>query len=225
MEFNTLNFSLTMIIIIITAGLSLAGFSSRKVIDDLIFYPPAVSERNQWYRFITCGFIHADLGHLAFNMISLYMLGTPVEKIFMKAQLFGENGKLLYLALYFSALVVSLLPTYTKNKNNSYYRSLGASGAVAAVVFTYIMLAPMTDLYLFFIPIPVPAFIFGFLYLGISAYLDRRGGGRINHSAHFWGSVYGAVFIIVTSYFIAKYPVVQNFADSVKYWISSKFGG
>ncbi len=223
MEFNTLSFSLTTIIIIITAGLSIAGFANQKVIDDLIFYPPAVSQRKQWYRFITCGFIHADVAHLAFNMISLYMLGVPVEKYFI--QLFDESGKILYLLMYLSALVACLLPTYLKNKDNYHYRSLGASGAVAAVVFAFIMLAPMTSLYMFFIPVPIPAFIFGVLYLVLSAYLDKRGGGNINHSAHFWGSLYGLVFIILTCYLIAKYPVVQRFVEQVQFWFTSKFGG
>jgi membrane associated rhomboid family serine protease len=210
-----------MIIIIVTVGLSVAGISNYRVKEDLIFFPPAISKRNQWYRFITCGFIHADYAHLAFNMISLYMLGTPVENYFM--QLFDESGKVLYLVMYISALAVCLLPTYLKNTDNYNYRSLGASGAVAAVVFAFIMLAPMTSLYLFFIPIPVPAFIFGVLYLVLSAYLDKRGGGNINHSAHFWGSLYGLVFIVATCYLIADYPVIQRFIEQVQFWFSSKF--
>jgi len=116
MEFNTLSFSLTTIIIIITAGLSIAGFTNRKVIDDLIFYPPAVSQRKQWYRFFTCGFIHADTMHLIFNMYTLYMFGGAVENAFESVVLFGTKGKFLYLGLYISALMVSLLPTYFKTK-------------------------------------------------------------------------------------------------------------
>lgn len=223
MEFNTLNLSLTTIIIIITIGLSLAGFSSQKVMDDLIFYPPAVSKRNQVYRFITCGFIHADVMHLVFNMYAFYMFGRAVEEYFL--QLFGNNGKAMYIALYLSSLVICLLPTYFKNRDNYYYKSLGASGAVAAVVFTYIMLQPMQGIGIIFIPgIYIPAFAFGIIYLAVSAYLDRRGGGRINHSAHFWGSVYGVLFIIVTSYFLSHYPVLEHFVEQVKAWLSSKFG-
>jgi len=224
MEFNTISLSLTVIIIIITVGISLAGFSSQKVIDDLIFYPPAVSKRNQWYRFITCGLIHADIMHLAFNMYTFYMFGLAVEKVFETPQLFGDKGRILFLVLYISALVVCLLPTYNKNKDNYHYRSLGASGAVSAIVFAYIMLGPMQELYLFFIPVGIPAFIFAFLYLAISAYLDRRGGGNINHSAHLWGAIYGIIFIVVAAYFLGKYPVLQSFIDQVKFWFSSKFG-
>src|SRR5215203_1741165 len=95
----------TTIIIIITAIVSIGGFSSQKIIDDLIFYPPAVTQRRQWYRFITCGFIHADYGHLIFNMLSLYFFGDNVETIFKL--LFNGSGTLLYILLYISALVVS----------------------------------------------------------------------------------------------------------------------
>jgi membrane associated rhomboid family serine protease len=193
------------------------------VIDQLIFYPPAISRRKQVYRFITCGFIHADAMHLIFNMFSFFFLGQIVEQKF-RTELFGDSGQLLYIVLYISALVVCLLPTYLKNPDNYYYKSLGASGAVSAVVFTFIMLDPMQGLSLLFIPIPIPAFLFGILYLVISAYLDKRGGGNINHSAHFWGAIYGIVFTIITCYFIAKYPVVQNFIDEVQAWFSSKFG-
>jgi membrane associated rhomboid family serine protease len=220
MEFNSLNLSVTLIIIIITVGLSIAGFSNHKVMDDLIFYPPAISRRKQYYRFITCGFIHADVMHLLFNMYAFYMFGGTVELYFN--ELFGSNGKLLYITLYLSALVICLLPTYLKNQDNYYYKSLGASGAVAAVVFTYIMLDPMQGIGLIFIPgIYIPAFAFAIIYLAVSAYLDKRGGGGINHSAHFWGSVYGVIFIIIASYFIGKYPLLQNFISQVRAWFSS----
>ena len=117
--------SITLILIIITVLVSIVGFSNEKLMDDLIFYPPAVSQRNQWYRFFTCGFIHADFGHLLFNMISFYFFGKVVEDVF--AIFFPQIGKLLYLLMYLSALMVSLLPTYFKNRNNYNYRSLGAS--------------------------------------------------------------------------------------------------
>jgi membrane associated rhomboid family serine protease len=223
MQFNTLNLSITIIIIIITVGISLGGFSSQKIMDDLIFYPPAITKRKQWYRFITCGFIHADVMHLLFNMYAFYTFGSAVEIYF--GQLFGTNGKLLYIVLYISALVVALLPTYFKNVDNYYYKSLGASGAVAAVVFTYIMLQPMQPLGLIIIPgIHIPAFAFAVIYLAVSAYLDKRGGGGINHSAHLWGSLYGVVFIIITTYFLTKYPLLKNFILHVQQWFTSNFG-
>lgn len=221
MEFQTLSLNVTIIIIIITAILSIGGFSNQKVIDDLIFYPPAISRRKQWYRFITCGFIHADVFHLLFNMYALYAFGRAVETYFQDTQLFGENGKLMYIVLYLTSLVVCLLPTYLKNTDNYYYKSLGASGAVAAVVFVFIALKPMSEIGLIILPgIGVPAFVFAILYLVISAYLDKRGGGNINHSAHLWGSLYGLLFIVVACYTMTDYPLVNEFVLQVKAWFS-----
>lgn len=219
MEFAPFSLNLTLVIIIITVILSIAGFNNQKVMDDLIFYPPAISRRKQWYRFITCGFIHADVLHLAFNMYAFYMFGGSVERAF--ELLFADMGKILFLALYLSALVVALLPTYLKNTDNYYYKSLGASGAVAAVVFAYIMLQPMAGIGLIFIPgIHIPAFIFAIIYLAVSAYLDKRGGGAINHSAHFWGSVYGVIFMIAACYLVADYPVIDHFINQVRNWLN-----
>ena len=210
---------ITTIIIIITALVSIGGFSNQKIIDDLIFYPPAVSQKKQWYRFITCGLIHADAGHLIFNMLSLYFFGRSVEKVFIS--LFDQNGKWLYLIMYASALLICLLPTYFKHKNDYYYRSLGASGAVSAVIFAGLTLFPGMEVMLFFIPIPIPGFVFGPLYLLISAWLDRRGGGNINHSAHFWGALYGVLFIAVAGRMIG-FDVIENFKTGIKMYLQAK---
>jgi membrane associated rhomboid family serine protease len=211
--------SITLVIIIITAIISISGFSNSNVIDKLIFYPPAVTNENQWYRFITCGFIHADYGHLIFNMLSLYFFGRYVESSLI--DIFGDSGTLLYIILYLSALVVSLLPTYFKNKNNYYYRSLGASGAVSAVIFAGLMIAPETEVYIFFIPIPIPGFIFAPLYLLISAMMDRKGGSNINHSAHIWGAIYGLVFIIIAGRAIG-YDAVSSGFERIKLYMQAK---
>jgi membrane associated rhomboid family serine protease len=212
--------SITLIIVIVTAIISITGFSNQKVIDDLIFYPPAVSRNNQWYRFFTCGLIHADLGHLIFNMLSLYFFGKFVEDAF--ASLLPHQGKWLYLLMYISALAVSILPTYNKHKDDYNYRSLGASGAVSAVIFAGLLLSPTTGVYLYFIPIPIPGFIFAPLYLLISVMMDRRGRDNINHSAHIWGAIYGLAFVVVLGR-IADFPVVQNCIRDIKYWLDSKF--
>lgn len=209
--------SITLIIIIITTLVSIGGFSNQKIIDDLIFYPPAITKQNQWYRFFTCGLIHADWGHLFFNMLSLYFFGIGVENAFQ--ELFGVNGKWIYLALYISALLASLLPTFSKNKDNYYYRSLGASGAVSAVIFAGVLLNPLSELLVYFIP--MRGFIFAPLYLIISAWLDRRGGGNINHSAHFWGAIYGLGFVIIACRFI-DFPVIQHSLQQIKSFFQAK---
>lgn len=206
--------SITVIIIIITALVSFTAFSNQKVVDDLIFYPPAVSQHNQWYRFFSCGLIHADMAHLAFNMYAFYLFGSRVEEAF--TAIFGEKGKIFYLLMYISALGVCLLPTYAKNKNNYHYRSLGASGAVSAVVFAYILFNPLQGLGLLFIPIYIAGFLFGLIYLLISNWMEKRGGDGINHSAHMWGSIYGVVFIVVMAKFFSDVPVLGIFIEQIK---------
>jgi membrane associated rhomboid family serine protease len=211
--------TITVIIIIITVLISISAFSNQKIMNDLIFYPPAVSNNNQYYRFITCGVIHADYGHLFFNMLALYFFGQFVENAF--EFIFGVAGKILYLLLYVLALIASLLPTYFKNKDNSYYRSLGASGAVSAVIFAGIILDPANKIYLMFIPIGIPGFVFGPVYLLISAWLDRKGSDNINHSAHIWGALFGIVFLVVAGYASGKYNAVEEFIEKVRYYLGS----
>ena len=206
--------SITVILIIITALISISAFSNQKIMGDLIFYPPAVSNNNQYYRFITCGFIHADYAHLIFNMFSFYMFGQFVEEGF--AYIFGNAGKVLYLLLYLLALIASLLPTYFKNKNNELYRSLGASGAVSAVIFAGIMLKPDLKMGLIFLPVMIPGFVFGPVYLLISAWLDKKGNDNINHSAHIWGALFGIAFLIVAGQISGEYDAVGQFVDKVR---------
>ena len=207
--------TITLIIIVLTCLVSFSAFSNEKLMNDLIFYPPAISRNNQWYRFFTCGLLHADFFHLLFNMYALYLFGTAVERAFV--QIFGTTGKMVYLAMYILALGACLIPTYNKNKNNSAYRSLGASGAVSAVIFVYIVLDPLNGLGLIIIPrLYVAGFIFGAMYLAISSWLDKRGGGNINHSAHIYGALFGVLFVIVACYALSDYRVIESFINKVK---------
>jgi len=205
--------TVTIIILLLTCVISFTAFSNEKITNDLIFYPPAVTNHNQWYRFITCGFIHADFLHLAFNMYTFFIFGKMVESAFI--EIFGRSGTALYTILYKSSLVACLLPTYFKHKNDSYYRSLGASGAVSAVIFAGIVLYPTMGLQIFPIPINIPAFIFGPLYLIVSAYLAKKGHGNINHSAHIWGAVFGILFLLVTCQFLSDFRPVEHFVEQV----------
>jgi membrane associated rhomboid family serine protease len=214
--------SITVIIIIITSLISFSAFNNQKVTNDLIFYPPAVSVQKQWYRFFSCGLIHADFMHLIFNMLSLYLFGRFVEEAF--EGIFGGAGKWYYLLMYVSALAVSLLPTYSKHKNDYYYRSLGASGAVSAVVFAGLMIAPYVEVGLIFIPPIIPGFVFAPLYLLITAYMERNGRDNINHSAHLWGSIYGLAFIIIAGK-VAGYDAIGQFINGVKYYFKMKGWG
>lgn len=212
--------TITLIIIIITVLISVTAFSNEKVMNDLIFYPPAVTHDRQWYRFFTCGLIHADFIHLAFNMYALYLFGRNVEEYFQL--IFQEKGKILYLVMYILALVVCLLPTYSQHKNDSSYRSLGASGAVSAVIFASILLQPEAGLGLLFVPgIYIPGFLFGLIYLGITSYLDKRGGGNINHSAHLWGALFGMAFLIVAAYALSDYKVLEVFWQRIQNYLGN----
>ena len=184
-------FDITLVIIIITCIITLTGFKNGKVVDDLIFWPPAINKKHQYYRFITCGLIHADYMHLIFNMLTLYFFGTIMEVYYQ-----GQLGlqKWYYLALYIGALIVSNIPTYIKHYNDYDYRSLGASGAVSAVLFAFILLRPWQRIYV--IVFPVPAIIYGGLFLFYSAYMSRKGGDHVNHDAHFYGALFGVIFTI-----------------------------
>jgi membrane associated rhomboid family serine protease len=184
-------FDITLTIIIITGVITLTGFKNGKVVDELIFWPPAISKKHQYYRFITCGLIHADYMHLIFNMLTLYFFGTVMEAYYQ-----GQLGlqKWYYLALYTGALIVSNIPTYLKHRNDYNYRSLGASGAVSAVLFAFILLRPWQKILV--LVFPVPAIIYGGLFLFYSAYMSRKGGDNVNHDAHFYGALFGVLFTI-----------------------------
>ncbi|MBC7873794.1 MAG: rhomboid family intramembrane serine protease [Ferruginibacter sp.] len=209
-------FSITLTILIITALISFAAFNNEKIKEDMLFYPAEINSRNQYYRFLSYGLIHADFLHLAFNMLALWSFGQYVEKyLFSNPNFFGEQGKLFYLILYITAIIVSPLPDYFKHKNNFSYRALGASGAVSAVIFAGIMLNPKISISLLFLPIPMPGYIFGVVFLVVSAILARKGGDNIGHGAHLTGAIYGLIFTIITTKVFADYDAVKVFLDLI----------
>ena len=178
----------TLFIIIITVVVSLLAWQSPQLMQRLIFYPPAV-QRGQVDRFVTHGFIHADGMHLFFNMFTLYSFGQAVQGFFM-----SKLGSLGFVLFYLAALVVAIMPTYLKQKNNPRYSSLVASGAVSAVIFSYILMNPWSTLLLFVIP--VPAIVFAVAYVAYSVWADGQGRGSINHSAHLVGGIFGMLATI-----------------------------
>jgi len=187
----------------VTVLLSWRAFGNPRLLDRLILWPPALDRQRQYERLLTHGFIHADLMHLVFNMVALYAFGGGIERAF--TPYIGQLGFLLF---YLSAIVVAILPTYLRHRHDPYYRSLGASGGVCAVVFAMVLIQPWSMVLVFFIP--MPAVVFGAVYLGYSIWMDRRGGDNINHSAHLWGAGYGMLFTV-----LMEPQVAVRFVDRV----------
>ena len=182
--------SSTLIIIAITCVVSIIAFNNFALMRRLILWPPAVERDRQYYRLVSYGLIHADPGHLLMNMITLYFFGRMMEVVY--ESYLGPAGFYLF---YVGGLIVSILPTYLKNRGNPNYRSLGASGAVSAVLFAFILARPWAVIYFYFVP--MPAILFAVLYVGYTFYMERRAADNINHSAHLWGAAYGVVFTLV----------------------------
>jgi membrane associated rhomboid family serine protease len=194
---------ITLAIIVITAVVSYMAFNNSRLMNDLILWPPAITRQREYHRLVTYGVVHADFGHLLFNMITLFFFGRAMEPFYT-----GMLGSLGFALFYIGGLVVSILPTYLKNRHNPDYRSLGASGAVSAVLFSYILIAPWQRIIV--LVIPMPAIVYAVLYTAYSIYMDRRGQGNVNHSAHLWGAAYGVLFTI-----LVNHRVLPHFLDAL----------
>ncbi len=177
---------MTYIIIAITIAVSFACFNNRQLFDKLALKPYRVIHAHEWYRVITHGFVHADWGHLFVNMFTFWSFGEYIEILFPQVGF----GKGVFLLLYFGGMVVASIPDLLRHRNDSWYTSIGASGAVSAVLFTSIFFNPWGKI-LFFAVLPIPGILFGFLYLAYCQYMARRGSDNINHNAHFYGAIYG----------------------------------
>ncbi len=189
-----MNLSITTILIIITVAASLFAWNKPEILQRWMFNPHAVQTRREYHRFLTSGFIHQDYLHLFFNMFTLYFFGSMIEQIY--GYIFGDLGGVIYVVMYLVAIVVADFSTYKKHKDHPNYNSLGASGGVAAVVFSAILYDPTNNIYLFAI-IPIPGFILGILFLMYSFQRSKQTGDRINHDAHLWGALFGVAFTIV----------------------------
>ena len=199
----------TWILIGVNALVSLMYMQNQQFKARFMFNAYAIKYRNEWWRWFTGAFLHADMMHLFFNMMTLYFFGPYIENAFNHPVLFGPlKGSLMYFLMYISAIPVSSTFSYFKHKNNPYYNALGASGAVSAIVYSFILLNPMENIYMF-AAIPIPCWMYGILYLVISWALARRNIGNIGHDAHFFGSVYGLIFPLVFFPFLAENFVSQ----------------
>jgi len=183
---------ITYLIIGFTCLISLWAFNNHEIFNKLKHWPYAEARRGEHYRWLTGGFLHGDPMHLIFNMLTLYFFGTIVEQFF--GVLFPGMAKVLFLVFYLLAIVAASSATYFKHKDNPGFASIGASGATAAILFASILIMPTIGIMMFFIPIPIPGFIFGPLYLWYSSYAAKQAGDSIDHTAHFYGAVFGFFF-------------------------------
>lgn len=187
---------MTYAIIILTVIVSIAAFNNEELFQRFRFNAWLIKEKKQSWRFFTYAVLHAGWMHLLVNMFVFFSFGRFVEQAFI--QVFGIGQGLLYFVLlYVGGVLFSTLYDYSKQKANPYYDAVGASGAVAAVLFSSILLAPVNSLFIFPIPFPVPAWLFGVLYLVYSAYMGKKGADNIGHNAHFFGAIFGLAFTIV----------------------------
>ena len=189
---NFAEYPITYFLIALNVVISLIGFSNPVLVDKAIFWPYRMGRENQYYRFISSGFLHADFMHLFFNMFTLYFFGRAVEQYFSS---YGLGGNISYLLLYFVGMIVASIPSFLKHKDDYHYKALGASGAVSAMVFACIVFQPWGMIYIY--GIPMPFIIYAILYVVYCVYMAKRNADNVNHDAHLWGSLFGLVFTII----------------------------
>jgi membrane associated rhomboid family serine protease len=194
--------SITFIILLLTVATSIIGFSNPTFLSKGMLNPYMVHNRKEYWRLISSGFLHAGFFHLLINMMVLLGFGSIVESYYR--EIFPQNGKIYFTVLYLGGILVANVPSLNKHKDNVYYNSLGASGAIAAVLFASILFDPWQKIYIFGV-LPLPGVILGPLYLFFEYTMSKRGGTNINHDAHFYGAIFGLLYTIILDPTILKY--------------------
>lgn len=205
--------------ILIATGV-VSWFANRRpeLKEFLLLHPYRIKHAQEWHRLITHAFVHGDATHLLVNLFVLWQFGGEVERIlneFNSVPFIPLPGKYTFTMLYFGGIAFATIPGLIRHANNPTYRSLGASGAVSAVLIFYILHYPMAKLYLFFL-IPLPAFAAGILFFVYERHMDKRGGTGIAHDAHLWGGLFGLIFAA-----LADRQVFLNFLESVWAYFSA----
>ena len=176
------------ILALTTAVSALGLFVSPRIIERNLLRPYYLVRDKRYDTLITKGFVHADMSHLFFNMLTLYFFGPYLE---------GTIGTPKFVALYFLGLLVASLGTFVRRRRDMQYASLGASGAISSMLFAFIVYYPMVNIYVFF-AIPIPAFLYAVLYLAYSFWAAKNARDNVNHDAHFDGALFGLIFVLVT---------------------------
>lgn len=181
--------TITLAIIALTSAISLSAlYLNQKIQSVGMLIPYRVVRQQTWYELLTAGFLHASFTHLLVNMFVLFFFGIVLEQNLGAAQ---------YVSLYLSGLLVSSLPSMVNHRDDPNYATLGASGGVESVLFGFIFLFPTESIYFIFLPIPIPAWIFGLAFLGYSVYESKKGAGNINHEAHIAGAIWGILYMLL----------------------------
>ena len=182
-----------LIILVVTVIVSYQANNRPSLKEQLLYHPYRVKAFKEWYRIVTHAFVHADFTHLALNAFVLFQFGARLEGLMQQTL-----GAAFFPMLYFGGIAFAAIPGMIRHHDNPSYRSLGASGAVSAVLISYILHFPTAELLLFFI-VPLPAFIVGILFFVYEHQMDMRSRGNIAHDAHLWGGLYGLLFTVATT--------------------------
>jgi membrane associated rhomboid family serine protease len=193
----------------ITIASSLWAFYNDNLYSNMILNPYSISRGYRVYTVITSGMIHADYMHLFFNMFSYFFFAFQLEPLLGHWQ-FG--------LLYTLSLILSVLPSIYKHRDDEWYNSLGASGAVSAVIFSYIMYNPVNTIYLMILPIPIYAFVFGILYLIYCNYASKHARDNVNHDAHMFGALSGLIITLVLHPLIV-HSFIEQITGKVQSWL------
>lgn len=204
--------SSTVILIIANVIISFIGFNNRNFLNAFLMWPYYVKEKKEYYRFITSGFLHADMMHLFFNMFTLYFFGKNLEIIL---DFFNLGGTRIFIVLYLSAIIVSDIPSYFKQARHYGYRSLGASGAVSAIVFATILFSPWSTVQIYGV-LRMSSALYAVLFIVYCMYMSKRGSDNINHDAHLWGALYGLGFMLVLVFLKQPY-LLEKILEELKH--------
>ena len=186
---------ITQVFALLIFGVSVLAFRDRILFERYLYAPYLIWKRREWYRILTAGFLHANWLHLLVNLFVFWEFGSFLESAYVPV--FGKGGSMIFLAaLFLGGIVVANLPALFIHRNHGSFRSIGASGGVSAVLFSYILINPWSKLLLYFV-IPLYSIVAGLLFLIYSYWASKKQEDQIDHLAHFWGSVYGLVFTLM----------------------------